>query len=179
MFESAFRKLVYAMLVGATVTACGPGAASTPDRSWVGVKSIVILSRFTSGNVLTPQITAEGLCRQARAIAGQGAPVSVTCGSLGDPALNQPTTAVVILDASIANSIASTPVMIFTVRRESEGGLEPAPIRFGATPRAVVLGRSGGTSEIDVALRDSLGEILPWLGKEELKKLKPIKARRP
>jgi hypothetical protein len=179
VFIGALRGVIYVALLwaGATMTGATPGAATTPDRSWVGVENIVILSRFTSGNVLTSQFTAEKLCQQARAIAGRGSPIPVTCGNLGDPKLAQAKTAVLILDASIAET-GPAAVLVVTVRRESEGGLEPAPIRFGATPRVVSIDRRSGTGQMESALRASLGEILPWLRNDELKELKPIRARR-
>lgn len=141
-----------------------PAHATSRDRSWIGVERVAVLTRLTQDIASSP-ITAQSLCEQARAIIGEGAPVPVDCVfSVSDGALQAPRTATLILDASLAAGSEAERLLLFTVRRDREGGLEPAPIYFGAAPRAVpVSGSAADDAAVEGALRASFSEILPWL----------------
>ena len=151
------------LIASASLTIQGAASAESPDRSWIGVKQIAILSQLTSAGEVLPPITAEQLCEEARALASAGSPVPIRCSKLGDRSLTDASTAVLILHASISQLGADNRMLLFTVRREREAGLEPSPIYFGAPLRAVPLNDKPDSASLRSALRASLGDILPWL----------------
>jgi hypothetical protein len=144
--------------------------ASTPDRSWLGIKRILIIAEVAqvTGKV-EPDITADILCNRLQQAASAGSPIPVTCARMGDPRLDDGDTAVLVLQAAVRNLPRSERVLVYTIRRQSTGGLEPAPVYFGSIPQAVVLPAQANFGPLESAFRQSLGEILPWLRKPELK----------
>ena len=143
--------------------------ASTPDRSWLGVKQILIVADVaqTTGKIES-DITPDSLCDRLQKAASSGSPVPVACARMGDPRLDDGGTAVLVLQAAVRNLARSDRVLVYTIRRQSAGGLEPAPVYFGSVPQAVALPRQAALEPIESAFRQSLGEILPWLRKPEL-----------
>jgi hypothetical protein len=157
-------------LAGAALAAvaAAPAMASTADRSWIGVEKILVLAQLTPAIQTTPNIQTETLCRKVATIAAAGAPVPVECAQLGDPALQSGRTAVLSIQAAITDAVPGQKLLLFTIKRNAEGGLEPAPIYFGSTPRAVALPQAGDPNlAIDGAIRASLSEILPWLNLDQ------------
>ena len=67
------------------------------------------------------------------------------------------------VQAAVNETVPGHKLLLFTIKRAAEGGLEPAPIYFGATPRAVPLGKDLDPAMLDQALGASLSELLPWL----------------
>lgn len=136
---------------------------TTPDRSWVGVKKILVISDFRSGQVVMPELSAESLCQRLQAIASAGSPVPVSCTRIGDPHLADADAAVLTLQAAVREPAPGNSMLVFAIRRHGVGGLEPAPVYFGSAPQAVPLSSPINFGALDAALRQSLGEILPWL----------------
>ena len=165
MISTTAVKLCAGALAGLSLAAVGasPLGATTPDRSWIGIKRILIVSQFTSPLTIKTRISADDLCRRVQAIASAGAPVPVACATLGNPDLLKGDTAVLALQATVAEPAANSKVLIFTIRKAEEKGLEPAPIYFSATPRAVPISDEVDAARLDQELRASLGQILPWL----------------
>ena len=146
-----------------------PLGATTPDRSWIGVQKILVISQLVTPIGTQSDLTAEGLCERVRSIASAGAPVPVACTNLSDPDLNSGRNAVLSFQGAVSDSVPGTKLLIFTIKRAAEAGLEPSPIYFGSTPRAVPLTRSRDSAAVDQAIRASLGQLLPWLGQADTK----------
>ena len=140
---------------------------TTPDRSWVGVKKILVVSDFRSGQIVIPELTAESLCKRVQSIAFDGSPVPVSCTRIGDPHLADADAAVLTVQAAVREPSASNPMLVYVIRRHRIGGLEPGPVYFGSGPQAVPLSNPVNFGAIDAAFRQSLGEILPWLNGSE------------
>lgn len=144
-------------------------SASTPDRSWLGVKQILIVADVAQAtDEVDSEITAENLCDRLQKAASAGSPVPVACAQMGDPRLEKGDTAVLVLQAAVHDLPRSDRVFVYTIRRQSLGGLDPAPVYFGSIPQAVALPRQAALGRIESAFRQSLREILPWLHKPEL-----------
>jgi hypothetical protein len=158
-------KLCAGAIAGLSLAVVGasPLAATTPDRSWIGIKRILIVSQLTSPMTIKTQISAEDLCRRVQTIASAGAPVPVSCATLSDPDLRKGDTAVLAVQAAVAEPVANTRLLIFTIRKAEEKGLEPAPVYFSSTPRAVPISDEVDGARLDQELRASLGQLLPWL----------------
>lgn len=143
--------------------AAAPALASSPDKSWLGVRKILILTQVTPAQSAVDALSPDALCRKVQAIASAGAPASVECSRLGDPALQAGNTAVLSVQAAISDDVPGQRLLLLTIKRDAEAGLEPAPIYFGSIPRAIVLSGGADQSEtIDRAIRESLRQILPW-----------------
>lgn len=149
---------------------------TTPDRSWVGVKKILIISDFRFGQVVIPELSAERLCQRIQMIASAGSPVPVSCTRIGDPHLEDADAAVLTVQAAVREPTPGNSALVYVIRRQRIGGLEPAPVYFGSAPQAVPLSSPPNFGTIDAALRQSLGEILPWLHAPE-QPLKPSSRR--
>ena len=161
----ASARAVLAVQLGALGMAA---TASTPDRSWLGVKQILIVADVTHATGLVePDITADNLCDRLQKAASAGSPVPVACASMGDSRLDDGGTAVLVLQAAVRNLPPSDRMLVYTIRRQSAGGLEPAPVYFGSVPQAIALPRQAAFGPVESAFRQSLGEILPWLRKPE------------
>lgn len=136
-----------------------PAGATTPDRSWLGAKRLLVLTEMRTA--LGSDASAEDLCEQVKKVATDGAPFPVQCVQLGDPALQADDAAVLLVQASVQDGPGGEQLLVFTARRQRQHGLDPLPILFGTAPRAVP------TSAADSALKASLSEILPWLKADE------------
>lgn len=147
---------------------------SMPDRSWLGVKEVLVVAELVvPGGSPSEPLTAAELCNKVRQIASTGSPYPVTCTQLGDPKLLRGDAAVLVIQASIRSVSGHDPLLIYTIRRQNSAGLEPGPLYFGSIPQAVPIADAGG---VDTALRNSLGEVLPWLRAPETI-LKPLPKR--
>ena len=162
---AAIKAALGAALFGASLgaVAASPLQATTPDRSWLGVKKILVLSQLAPGAADSASLTADGLCERVRAIASAGAPAPVTCTTLGDPRLADGDAAVLVMQAAISDAASPNRLLVFTIRRQNEGGLEPGPAYFGAAPRALPFAKDIERSRLDEAILTSLAGILPWL----------------
>lgn len=140
-----------------------PPRDSSPDRSWAGVRHILVVAHLTTDRIVVPGLDSTILCQRVKAIASAGAPAPVSCAELGDPRLQAQDNAVLIFQGAVSNALPGRQLVIFTIRRTATLGLEPGPIYFGSTPRAVPYSSSADDRLLDGAIRSSLGEILPWL----------------
>ena len=152
-------KLITHALAEATLAA-SPVSAAMRDPSWIGIQKLLIISQF-DGHA-NGKLTADGLCHMVQSIASSAAPIPVSCTAIGDPALRSARTAVVAVQAAEADAGSGRKLMLLTIRRADEGGLEPAPVYFGSMLRAVALD-SGDMAQLDQAIGASLRQILPWL----------------
>ena len=146
----------------------------SPDPSWRGVKRMLVVTDVVNrtGTVL-PQITPESLCARVRQIASTGAPIAVDCVPLGDPRLRAGGSAVLVVQASISDDVPGQRLLLIAIRRADESGLEPGPIYLGSAPRAVPV--SADDTQLNGAIRASLGELLPWLENSDLNQQPIIK----
>lgn len=181
MLGFAAIKFCAAVLSGALLAlplaAVAAAPETMPDRSWIGVKKILVLADFIGPqDVVLPELTAETMCGRIQKIASQKAPVPVTCVRMGDPRLGEGGTAVLIFHAAVRTLPRSSRVLVYTVRRHGGGGLEPAPFYFGSIPQAIPLASPTDFAAIDAALGQSLGEILPWLRAPDTK-FRPLPRR--
>ena len=140
-----------------------PPRETSPDHSWAGVRNILVVSQFTPGRTVIRGVDSDALCRRVQTIAAVGAPAPVRCTQLGDPKLGASGTAVLVFHAAISEPIPGKQLLLFTIRRADELGLEPAPRYFGSKPRAVAFSGSVDDPKLERSIRSSLGEILPWL----------------
>ena len=84
-----------------------------------------------------------------------------------------------IVDAAVAEVPGAGRQLLFTIRRDRTHGLEPGPVYFGTTPRAVAVSEFvAGDAAVQEALRASLSQILPWLRPGGTGELSPIKRER-
>lgn len=170
MFGLAALKLSAVLLSGALlalplgVPGSAPVQDSTPDRSWMGVKKILVLADFVGPHdIVMPELTAERFCERVQKIAAANSPVPVSCVRMGDPRLDDGDAAVLVFHAAVRMLPRSSRLLVYTVRRHGGGGLEPAPVYFGSIPQAIPLTSPPDFAAIDAALGQSLGEVLPWL----------------
>jgi hypothetical protein len=151
-------KLIAHALAGATLAA-SPVSAAMRDPSWIGIQKLLIISQF-DGHA-NGKLTADGLCRMVQSIASSAAPIPVSCTAIGDPALRAARTAVLAVQAAEADPGDGRKLMLLTIRRADEGGLEPAPVYFASTLSAVGMD-SKYLPQLDQAIGASLRQILPW-----------------
>jgi hypothetical protein len=79
---------------------------------------------------------------------------------LGEPAILQPGTTTLIVQAAVqANPAGEGRLLVFTIRPFSASG---EAVLHGSAPRAVALPASGLTPAVEEALRAALAETLPW-----------------
>jgi hypothetical protein len=138
------------------VSALTTASASTPVLAWRDVTRVGVQC------VLQPTTPAlqEALCERVRAIAAEGAPTPVGIIPLGEPAILQPTTTTLIVQAAIQpNPAGQGRLLVFTIRPFSTSG---EAVLHGSAPRAVALPGSGLPPTFEPALRAALAEILPW-----------------
>jgi hypothetical protein len=163
-FADPGRCLILASLFGAL--ALSPAAATTPDRSWLGIKRLAIVTEVQQS--LRPSPLTNDLCARVKRIAERDAPIPVECAQLGDAALQKGDTVVLIAQASL-QEIGRERALLFTARKDKEGGLDPQPVLLGSAPRAVPLtGSAADEAALDRALGASLSEILSWLRPAEV-----------
>ena len=157
-------KLIASAAAGFSIAGmAAPATATSLDKSWLGVRKILILTQVTPANLAVDGISAEALCQKVQSIASAGAPAPVECSRLGDPALQAGNTSVLSVQAAISDAVPGQRLLLLTIKRDAEAGLEPAPIYFGSIPRAVVMTGADPSAKLDEAIRASLGQILPWL----------------
>lgn len=151
--------------LAAAVLTMTPAQGKSRDRSWLGVDRIIILPRLTQGRILVENLSAQSVCERIKEVVANGAPGPVQCVfSIGDPALDAPGTAVLILDVSLVDLPQAGRHLLFTMRRDRTHGLEPGRVYFGSAPRAVPAAAfAAGDAAVEETIRASLSEILPWL----------------
>lgn len=173
-FADHFRRGCIAALLGGL--ALSGATASTPDRSWLGVKRLAVLADFRSG--LTVTTLGDDFCATVKRIAERGAPVPVECVEAGSPQLAADGTVVLVAQAAVQEADGGS-MLVLTARKDREGGLDPQPIFFGAAPRAVPLtGSAADAAAMERALSASLSEVLSWLRPAEVEQMSPIKRER-
>lgn len=134
------------------------------DPTYRGVKRVVILAQYGPAGDVAGGAESAALCAEVLAIAGRDAPVPVTCGAIGDATLAQAGTMVVVAQASVTTpSAGAAPLFAVSIRPHWDGGLEPAPLYFGAAPRVVSYSQSvAGRAARSRVLAAALADILPW-----------------
>jgi hypothetical protein len=163
-FADPGRCLTIASLFGGL--ALSPAAATTPDHSWLGIKRLAIVADVQP-NGRSSSLTS-GLCARIKRIAERDAPIPVECAEFGDERLQASDTVVLIAQASV-QEIGRERALLFTARKDKEGGRDPQPVLLGAAPRAVPLtGSAADEAALDRALGASLSEILSWLRPAEV-----------
>jgi hypothetical protein len=101
----------------------------------------------------------------------------VNCAEFGDERLRASDTVVLIAQASV-QEIGGERLLLFTARKDKEGGRDPQPVLLGAAPRAVPLtGSAADEAALDRALEASLGEVLSWLRSGKTEDLLPTSQR--
>jgi hypothetical protein len=142
-----------------------------PDRSWMGVKRLVVLADFRSG--LSVTTLGDDFCATVKRIAERGAPIPVECVESGSADLQADGTVVLVAQAAIQD-LGAERVLVLTARKDREGGLDPQPMFFGAAPRAVPLtGSAADGAAMEQALAASLSEVLSWLRPMDVQDLTP------
>lgn len=154
------------------VTAAG---ATTPARNWVGADRLAILCQVSGP---AGDVVAGTLCARVKTLAERDAPVPVEIVGYGSAALRSGNTMALLVQGAVTEVAAEREALIFTLRTERSGGLEPAPTYFGAAPRVAPFTSAADGAAWDAALSTSLSEILPWLRPAEPGELSPIKRER-
>lgn len=168
-FADQCRRLALAILCGTFLLS--PASASMPDRSWIGVKRLAVLTDFRSGLVVTT--LGDDFCATVKRIAERGAPVPVECVEAGSPALQADGTVVLVAQAAV-QELGGSQVLVLTARKDRDGGLGSQPMFFGAAPRAVTLtGSAADSAAMEQALAASLSEVLSWLRPDDVQNLTP------
>lgn len=139
-----------------------PAHATTPDPSWQGVIGLSILAHLTGP--IESALPSEGFCERVRRIAAEGAPFPVQCVTFDAAAAAEVGGQALIVVQGTIQPLADERLLVLTARRTAAAGLEPAPIYLGANPRAARLSGAAASEAADAALRETLAEILPWLG---------------
>ena len=136
-----------------------------PDLKWRGADRVAILCQVTATGpvVVENSDVAQTLCARVKAIADQGAPMPVEVVSAGHAALQSGNTVALLVQASVAQGGPNKNALVFTVRTDRTGGLEPAPTYFGTAPRAAPFTSAADGAAWEGPLRVSLSEVLPWL----------------
>ena len=141
-------------------------SASTPPLAWRDVTRIGVQCVLQP---TTPDLQ-EALCQRVRSLAAQGAPAPLHMIAIGDPAIVQPGTTTLIVQAAIqANPAGEGRLLVFTIRPFSASS--EAAILHGSAPRAVALPAGDLPRAADEALRAALAETVPWLA--------PVRGPRP
>lgn len=166
-----------ALLASCLTVGLMPASATSLDRSWLGIEQLAVHCQMQVDDPHSG-IIADTLCDRVKAAAAAGAPFPVQVVSAGG-ALSLPSRTALLLVHGSVERIGSVPMLIFTIRRDREAGLEPAPILFGAAPRAAPLTETAaGQAALEGSLRASLSEILPWLRPAGTGELSPLKRER-
>jgi hypothetical protein len=173
--DNACARAVAAVSIG-TLLALTPATASMPDLKWRGADRVAILCQVTTTGpvVIENSAVAQTLCARVKAIADKGAPVPVEVVGLGHAALQSGNTVALLVQASVAQGRPEEPSLLFTVRTDRTGGLEPAPAYFGTALRAAPFTSAADGAAWDGALRVSLSEVLPWLRQAKTGEFSPI-----
>ncbi len=173
--EQACARALAAVSLG-TVLAMNPATASMPDLKWRGADRVAILCQVTNiGPIVERQDVTESLCERVKAIALKGSPVPVEIVQPGDASLQSGNTVALFVQASVAGGSSNDRSLIFTMRTDRTGGLEPAPTYFGTAPRAAPFKSAADSAAWERALSASLSEVLPWLRQAETGEFSPIK----
>lgn len=156
---------VLALLGAAPVTAA-PAEAATQPLLWQQARSIRILCLVAAPPAGSDVRESHGdleeeLCGMARALAADGAPVTVSRVGFGDPAILEPGTVTLLVHASVEND-GGERLVALDIRPFRPGGDHNA-LLFGAAPRAVRIPASGaGGDKLEAAVAAALAETLPW-----------------
>ena len=152
-----------------------PASASTPDRSWRGITRLAIITDVRAG--LKDAALTDNFCLRIKRVAERNAPLPIECVDFGDAALKAGDAVVLIAQAAV-QEMGSARALVFTVRKDKEGGLDPQPVLMGSAPRAVTLtGSAADEGALERALSDSLSEVLPWLRPSDTDDLIPTTLR--
>jgi hypothetical protein len=133
--------------------------ATTPDPGWQGVGRLYILAHLTGP--VDAALPSDGFCERVRRIAAQGAPFPVQCTGFGEAGAAEADGGALIVVQGAIQSVAGERMLVVAARRTMAAGLEPAPIYLGAAPRVARLSDAAAANAV---LRETLEEILPWLG---------------
>ena len=159
---------ICALLLPVLCSVVVTGAAALPptmrDPTYRGVQRVVILAQYGPAGDVAGGAESAALCAEVLSIARQGAPVPVTCGAIGDAVLAQAGTLVLVAQASVMTPPAGdAPLFAIAMRAQWEGGLEPAPVYFGAAPRMVSYSQTmAGRAARRRVLSAAVADTLPW-----------------
>lgn len=158
------RALPGVLMAGAMLTSGDSVASEMRDPAFRGVKRIAILAQYGPASDVVGGVESSQLCAEVRELASRGAPLPVTCGNIGDAVLDQSGTMVLVAQASVSPGVVrGSKIFAVTMRALWSGGLEPAPIYFGAAPRlAPYSDTPAGRAARMRALDAALSEVLPW-----------------
>lgn len=165
------------------IALASPAIAEMPDRSWRGVERLVVMCSIDSRRAASDPIAddrvaddelAADLCKRVVRIAAPSSPLPIDIIEEGSVSLGTPRVAALLVQASVSPASAIVPgtsgrVLSWTMRTVGTDLMDEAPSWFGAAPRLVRLGDAGmpdaavAGDRLDVGLRESLGELLPWL----------------
>jgi hypothetical protein len=105
------------------------------------------------------------LCDRVKTAAARGAPVPVVIVTRSDAALHAPKTAVLFVQASIAEVAPGRRALILTARAERNDATEETKTFFGAAPRVATFTSPDDGAAWDATITASLSEVLPWLNR--------------
>lgn len=163
MLSAFAAKALGVTFIGAVSLIAAGANAITPDRSWLGVKRLAVLADLRVANP-GDEALKNDFCATVKRLAERDAPIPVDCIPPNTAPAPEGGTVVLVAQAAIQERDPSQRLLVFTVRKDRDAGLEPGPVFFGAAPRAVPLtGSAADQSALEGALAASLGEVLPWL----------------
>ncbi|HEU0100590.1 MAG TPA: hypothetical protein VFQ67_17650 [Allosphingosinicella sp.] len=147
--------------LGAAPLSAAPVQAATPVLAWQQAGALRVLCLVGPKTRPDADRLQEEMCDSVRALAADGAPMAVSRVGFGDPAVLEPGTATLLVQASV-QSDGDQRLVALNVRPFRPGGDHNA-ILFGAAPRAVRIPGSGpGGDKLEAALAAALAETLPW-----------------
>jgi hypothetical protein len=141
--------------------------ATSPALGWRGVDRVAVLCQVSSEVVVDSAAAACTLCDRVKAAAAQGAPIPILAVDRSDAALQAPGTAVLFVQASIAEIAPARLSLILTARAERNGATEETRTFFGAAPRVAPFTSPDDGAAWDAAIAASLSEVLPWLNRAD------------
>lgn len=148
--------------------------AAMRDPTWNNVRELVILSHVAATGRLGDDMLAKDICEQVKRLAEANAPFPVECVGFGDRRLHEPGYISLLVHSSIDRTESSQRI-VYAMRTSGKGELGIGGSYFGAAPRVAPYSGSASENEaFEIALRVSLGEVLPWLRPAETGGLSPI-----
>jgi hypothetical protein len=147
--------------LGAAPVIAAPASASTPVLAWQQASLVHVLCVAGPATRADARKLQEEICDSVRDLAADGSPVPVRRLGFGDPAVLDPGTVTLLVQASVQDD-GDRRLVALNIRPFRPGGDHNA-ILFGAAPRAVRIPGSGpGGDKLEAAIAAALAETLPW-----------------